>query len=458
MGIDKINLIEMDFNLNHYTNLISSNSFIYPKNFLPFIDIDRGKYDTLKAEHEKNKFTVADTFKGLQIRVGDTHFRKVYQAQSSALNFSETSFPPYRFLMPEVLTDDWLAIVDIHKKHCRDHALHQPLTSYVVFCLLGGGNSKESFRIGDKYLLDICVDKVFDLFYNDDVDYLKEYIQNIKIDKVLLDRDNHLSRFIWKVLFYETAMNAAIFHDIGYPWQYINRLNKSLNHSDFNPDLQPTNTKNILDNFSHRLLMSAFNGYKKVKNDMPSDWNKNMSRLITKSLTSTHGFPGALGYLYLNDKIRKYPTTKSISPLHQLCVEWAALGIMMHDMGGIYWGNSNNIKPDNEQLQLSFEKDPLSCIIALADVIEDFERPLVHFQKCNSNICSSYTSPCIGAKLIHTTNKLEIKYLFISQNEVIKNKLIKEKGDQKTYFDSRYGYLDLSSIGINTVELKCMLI
>jgi len=305
MGLDKVNLTEMNFNLIDYTNLISSNSFIYPKNFLPYFDIDKSKYNVLKNEHVKNEFSVIDTFKGLQERVGDTHFRKVYQAQCSALNFSETSFPPYRFIMPDVLTNDWLAIVDIHKKHCRDHALHQTLTSYVVFKLLGGGISNKSFKIGDQYLLDICVDKVFDLIDNDDLDYFKEYVHNVKIKKDLLDRDNSLSKFVWKALFYETAMTAAIFHDIGYPWQYIKRLNKSLNHIDFNPDLQPINTKNILDNFSHRLLMSPFNGYKKVKNDMPSDWHKKLAQLTSKSLTATHGFPGALGYLYLNDKIRK---------------------------------------------------------------------------------------------------------------------------------------------------------
>lgn len=445
----------MEFNLKEFKKLIAENSFIYPKNFLPFIDIDRSKYYSLNKEHGKNKISVADIFKGLHDRVGDEYFKKVYQAQCSALNFSETSFPPYRFLMPDVLMDDWLAIVDIHKNHCRDHALHQPLTSYVVFKLLGGGISDQSFKIRDTNLLDICVDNVFNLFDNADFDYFKEYVQNIKIDKPLLDRNNPLSKYVWKALFYETAMTAAIFHDIGYPWQYINRLNKSLNQSDFNPDFQPTNAKNILDNFGHRLLMSPFNGYKTVKKDMPSDWNKQLSDVISKSLTSTHGFPGALGYLYLNDKIRKYPSIKSISPLHQLCVEWAALGIMMHDMGGVFLGNNKNKITENAQLQLSFDKDPLSCIIALADVIEDFERPLVKFNKCNGNSCYNYFSPCVGTKISLMDNKLEIYYKFNDPDEAINNKFIKEKGDQKTYFDSRYGYLDLSSIGINMVEINC---
>src|ERR1035437_5656783 len=142
----------MEFNLDHYKSLLSSNRLIYPKIFLPYIDIDRGKYNALKNEHEDNDFNVSDTFKGLHNRVGDIYFKKVYQAQSFALNFSETSFPPYRFLMPEVLTDDWLAIVDIHKKGCRDHALHQTLTSYVVFNLLGGGQSINSFKIGNNNL------------------------------------------------------------------------------------------------------------------------------------------------------------------------------------------------------------------------------------------------------------------------------------------------------------------
>lgn len=443
----------MNFNLTDYRNLLSTNRFIYPQNFKLDTILDRHKYNLLQQEHDKSNLNVSDTFIGLHNRVGDLYFRKVYQAQSAALNFSETSFPPYKFLMPEVLTDDWLAIVDVHKKHCRDHALHQPLTSYVVYKLLGGGNSANSFQIGSSYLLDLCVDSVFKILHDKTYDYFSEFVKNLKIDDDLFDAGNNISRAIWKAIFFETAMRSATFHDIGYPWQYLNRLNKGLDHSDFNPDVQPIYSKNIIDNFGSRLIMSPFNGYKTIKKDMPSNWNEKLFKLVSKSLNSTHGFPGALGYLYLNDVIREYPSKVDL-PLHQLCIEWAALGIMMHDMGSIYWGKNGNVKPESEFLRLNFNVDPLSSIIALADVIEDFERPNIRLNKAFTGSFFEYDSDCYKTEIDFAGTNLNIRYTFIDPNIAAANRIYK-LNDQKNYFDTRFGYLNLSCIGINSIQIIC---
>lgn len=417
---------------------------------MPYINIDKKKYIILEDEFNLEGLKISETFEGLRLRTGKKYFRKVYPAQSSALNFSESSFPAYRFLMSDVLTDDWLAIVDCHKKFSRDHALHQPLTSYIVCKLLGGGISSKSFEINGNNLLDLCVKKIFE---SPKTTYLKEYLRKLDPNSDLLD-DNLLSREIWKSLFFETAMVSAIFHDIGYPWQYINRLNKSLNISDFNLKQLPSNVKHIQEKFKNRLIMHPFHGYNSSTFDTPCNWDEKLSSLISCSLSHTHGFCGALGFLYLNDIIRKYPNSKNIAAQH-LCIEWAALGIMMHDMKGIYWGKSKNDQPENDFLRLEFDKDPLSCIITLADVIQDFERPTVSFlHKTKDDSIFKYDFSCESTSLELIGDTLKIKYFFKDDDERIKSIDFK-KTEEREYFDTNYGYIDLSSIGIKKVKLSC---
>jgi hypothetical protein len=439
----------MDFTLKDYINLQANNGFFFPKNFLPYINIDKKKYIILEDEFNSEGLKISETFEGLRLRTGQKYFRKVYPAQSSALNFSESSFPAYRFLMSDVLTDDWLAIVDFHKKFSRDHALHQPLTSYIVFKLLGGGTSSESLKVDSGNLLDLCVDQILN---SPKAAYLKEYLRKLDLNSDLLI-DNPLSREIWKNLFYETAMVSAIFHDIGYPWQYINRLNKSLNISNFNLKQLPSNVKYIQETFKNRLIMHPFHGYNSSIFDTPCNWDEKLSSLISNSLSQTHGFCGALGFLYLNDIIRKYPYSTSIAAQH-LCIEWAALGIMMHDMKGIYWGKNKNNQPENDFLRLEFNKDPLSCIITLADVIQDFERPTVNFSKEEDDCIFKYDFSCESTSLELIGDTLEIKYFFKDDDDRIKSIDFK-KNDEKEYFDTDYGYVDLSSIGIKKVKLSC---
>ncbi|GHU13879.1 hypothetical protein FACS189441_2270 [Betaproteobacteria bacterium] len=443
--------VMMELSLDDYKTLQSKKEFFFPKNFLPFNVIDKCKYQALEAEHKDRGLKISDTFEELRLRTGKEYFHKVYPAQSLALNFSESSFPTYRFLMPDVLTDDWLAIVDFHKKFSRDHALHQPLTSYIIFRLLGGGISNKSLQINGKYLLDLCVEQVLN---SPNAKYIRDYLLNLDAQSDLLDKTS-LSKEIWKSLFYETAMVAAIFHDIGYPWQYINRLSNSLKASDFNLKHLPSNAKYIRDTFKNRLIMYPFFGYKLPSYNTPCDWEEKLLNLLSDSLYKTHGFPGALGFLYLNDLVRRYPYASNLST-QQLCVEWAALGIMMHDMKGIYWGKGKTTQPENDSLRLAFDKDPLSCIIAFADVLQDFERPMVKFD-ININDKGSlfnYDFSCQSTVLSVVNDTIEVRYNFKNEEYRIVNIDFK-KEEEKEYFDPQYGYLDLSAIGIKKVKLIC---
>lgn len=442
----------MEFNFKDYSSMLNNGTLVYPKTFLPYYIIDRKKYSNLEQEYKKDGIKLPDLFNQIKIRMGRKYFDKIYSSQCTALNFSESCFPAYCFLLPDVIVDDWLGIVDIHKKFCRDHALHQPLTSYIVFKLLGGGNSDKSLKIQSNNLLDYCVDHVL---YSPETEYLRDFAENVlHYTHLSKCKNNFILREMAKSVFFQTAMMAAVFHDIGYPWQYIMRLNKSLQSSDFNLRDPFQNIHHIESSFRDRLIMYPFYGYKSPTNDSPCMWHGKLKQLLSDSLSKTHGLPGALAFLYLNDLIRKYPAM-DVS-LWQICVEWAALGIMMHDMGGIYRGEKNRLEPENEFLRLSFDKDPLSCIVTLADVIEEFERPSVSFRNIDEDpdVELHYDASCISTELSFKKDTMYITYRYKDEDERIKNIQFKNK-ENREYFDPRYGYVDLSSIGINKVEMIC---
>ena len=130
----------------------------------------------------------------------------------------------------------------------------------------------------------------------------------------------------------------------------------------------------------------------------------------------------------------------------------------MHDMGGIYRGERTSGRPENEFLRLSFDKDPLSCIVTLADVLEEFERPSVSFSNCNlaqsHGVVFQYGASCTSTELSFNEDVMYITYRYSNDDERIKNMQFKHQENEE-YFDPRYGYVDLSSIGINKVEMIC---
>lgn len=445
----------MIFSLENYNKINSENAYFFPNNFFPFLPIDKKKYSELANYHEHNGYSYDDSFKELKMRVGKDYFRKVYPAQGSALSFSELSFPAYKFLIPEILADDWLSIVDWHKKHCRDHALHQPLTAYIVNKLLNGCLDEKEFEINGNSLLDLCIDKIFNW---EKTEYIREYLINIGVNRESeLLYKNDLSINFWKIMFFETAIVAAMFHDIGYPWQYINNLNKSLSTADFSRNNSLANAEHIYNCFNNRLIFYPFNGYKSLTNNTPCEWKNKLLELISISLTETHGFSGALGFLYLNDFIKEFPSFKHL-PFHNFCVDWAALGIMMHDLKKIYHGKDDNTPPDNNQMRLEFDRDPISCIITLADVLQEFNRPNVNFKNYEHDYHSEfhYNHDCDMSELIYENGILKINYYYNNPDAYIINKEVFIPKQEKEYFDPEHGYLDFSSIGIKKVKINAI--
>jgi hypothetical protein len=216
-----------------------------PQYFFRNLRWDRRKYSMLEVDHEKTGISIRTAFSELKKRTGKEYFDKVYPAQTQTLSYSQRNFPSYRFILPEVLIDDWLSIVDFHKDFSRDHAVHQPLTAYVVSKLLLGGNQEELFEINGSNLLNICVNQIL---HSPKMEYFRNFVINMTNDFAPISNlfeDNVINRELWGNLFFETALVSALFHDIGYPWQYINRLKYCLSSSDFSPSTTSSNSNKL---------------------------------------------------------------------------------------------------------------------------------------------------------------------------------------------------------------------
>ncbi len=186
------------------------------------------------------------------------------------------------------------------------------------------------------------------------------------------------------------------------------------------------------------------------KNIIPAGWEEEIKEQTQNAITGTHGFPGALGFLFLNDCIRKFPD-KNTSPIRQLCVEWAAVAIMMHDMSKVYHGKGKI--PERPHLRLDAKVDPLSALITLADVLQDFERPVGKFSaRKNGNVDLSYNHACEYTEISLRGNSLSINYKMKPKDLAFKRSQL--PSEQADFFNPRYGYLNLRAWGIDNVVMQ----
>jgi hypothetical protein len=104
---------------------------------------------------------------------------------------------------------------------------------------------------------------------------------------------------------------------------------------------------------------------------------------------------------------------------------------------------------------LKFEADPLSCIITLADVLQEFSRPIAYFQENSGIVEVTYLSGCHSTilELDNSTRVLKIRYRYDDRRQRA-SKLKWLSAEHREYFDQRHGYLDLSAAGIRRVDME----
>lgn len=439
----------MTFEINDYL----ANGVAFPRHYHSIYSIDKAKYSELERKYDKHGDTVSVTFEKIKKRTSGDYYAHVLKAQSDALDYSQYLFPTYKFILPETLMDDWMAVMDPHREGKRDHSLHQPMSAYIVSKLLGRGVPSNSLSIKGTSLLDKCADLLMDE-NNADIKYLRDYFSELypSVDKMRLPES--IKKHIARDVFYQTAVTSALFHDIGYPWQFANSIDKALDASEYEAKGNLLRSVNgISDMIAGRLLVNPFYGYSSSsKKNGSSTWKRELSKNLADAFYGTHGFPGALAFTYLTDQVRVFPKELNFNEaVCQFITDWAAVGILMHDMPNQYWGGGK--LPSRPQYRLHADVDPLSCLIALSDVLEEFNRPLAKFTPNPTSVDVEYNFACNETDIDVLGDKLIITYHYKTPTGAAANK--KRRLDEiEAYFGVRYGYIDLSALGIKNVECK----
>lgn len=408
--------------------------------------VDEVKFEQYQQMLEWKEDKVKSTFEELQQRMSRRYFKNVVLAQTCALDYAALQFPAYSMLISEDLAEDWLAIVDFHKKHSRDHSLHQPLTAYIAASLLGNGDADASLAIptAPGNLLDYCVNAIFT---STEAAYIREMAACYGIPHNMLD-DCKVAREFWRGLFFRTVVLSALFHDIGYPWQFVDRIGNTLrkNVSVLHP--VDTTAMSIVEHLKDRMVMLPLRHYQTRHQKEPITENEQLKKLTAMAL-GTHGFPGAIAFLSLNDAIRKYPTEQPMALVQLFVVEWAAMGIFMHDMAGKH-------KELYPKLRVNIQQDPLSAIISLADYLEEFNRPKVQFRtKSRQNRLRYYCDCSIVDVSCNNQGNLIVRMKYNSETSKAIAAAFKKK-ETEDYFDPSNGYVDLAPMGIKKVVYEQM--
>ena len=405
--------------------------------------MDDNKYWLLQNAFHKT-ITHETALDRIASRTSESYFRRINIAQTAAITYAEYVFPAYKFLLPDIVMDDWLSVIDPHRPGKRDHSLHQPLAAYIVAKMLGYGEAEAGFRINGKPLLTICAEIFLE---SPKMNYLKDYLCSLAGKEIPIK--GHL-RTIWaETVFYETAVMSALFHDIGYPWQYLKTVSNSLEaigdgfrDEDF--------ARRVFDKIKGKPMVFPFYAYLQTALAHPEmSYQEEVYRMIDEAYQFTHGFPGALAFTYLNDFVRRFPVDMDFAEATcRFMQDWAALGIMMHDMPRLYQGKG--VKVPRPQYHLSMYVDPLSCLISLADILEEFGRPAASFTSSADSTTISYDYPCLQTELDVSGNHLTINYVYGTKGDRLECES-KCRSEVDSYFNDKNSFIDLSSIGIEGV-------
>lgn len=405
--------------------------------------VDRKQFPMTDNDIEER---VKNALDALRERMGEEYHSKCVRAQSLSTSFGMDVFPAYGILAWDIMCEDWLSLVDFHKGFGRDHSVHQPLTAYIVSKLLGGGKPEDSFQICGESLLDKAINVIIN---GDDSKYLLDRLKDYAPDTCLLEGN----KVLWRQLFYQTAVITAMYHDLGYPWQFMERMHLTLKDDILlcgrlaymdpkeDPNVNPV-VNEYIESHKEELMFRPFYNYGKGGLST-ADIDK---KLFEKYLHSSHGVPGALAYWAFNKEYH-INAGDSTAPLVLFCQEWSSLAILMHDMKKAFLERTGFAR-------LDFKTDPLSFIIALADTMEDFNRPSAKCFSDGKNACRIvYSFPSLEVALEENGGDAELRFLFLPEERASQEKY--KSDDQRELFNE-VGYFDLPSIGLNSLTIKCL--
>lgn len=428
--------MKMEFTYQDFLDNYLYSATLVPERWLtPITFLDQRKFGQVLADKKVEK-RIRTTFNELEARLGKNYFLQFEPVQTRAKEYGYQVFPAYKMLFLDIACEDWLSLVDFHKGFSRDHSVHQPLTAYIVCKLLGGGEPTAAFQINGESLLDKALDVIIN---GQETLFLRDRLKFYNSTSKLLSGD----RTLWKQVFYHTAISTAMYHDLGYPWQFIERMHDFL--MDDNLLCGRLSKENpLIDDYikmhNEELMFRPFYNYGKGGKTTADIDNS----LFEHFLHNSHGLPGALAYYAYNKEYRSNAKTKE-SELVKFCQEWSCLAILMHDMQKAYAMEGSGFP------RLNFKDDPLSFIIALADTLEDFNRPNVDIKQTDEGCKIKYSFPTLSVELEENNGVAEMRYQVNPADKANQAKF--KEDDQQKLFDKTNGYFDLSSIGLSELTI-----
>ena len=416
----------------------------------------------------------------LKERVPEPAFWNIIGCLRMQLRYADNVFPGFRCVYGQFVNDEWLALIDYHKTFHRDHVVHQTQVAVVAQALMKDVKLPSDRRLTTEYY-DWC-DRTFDdcaahprkkvclldlAAYvvargEPQVKYLHHFAAAIGIPPERTRKKTDQAFQFWREVIYDATIVAGLFHDIGYPLSFLREISDSLAKGQFRGLLASNNVDQIWRLFDDPLCLMPFRGYRSARQVALSHTMKDeIDQALSLALQKSHGLPGALTFLYLNDKVMDL-RRKDEFARGRLVVEVAALAIVMHDMGKyIYWDKKNGGRkhaPRRPYMRVAFDKDPVSFFVTLADEMQAFGRYNVEFgrkeetyrEKMIYNPVIRFKEPVEQVKIDWGNPKnVTITYGFKREHAFARYINDGDKGlpeKQHEIFDPDLGYLDYSTI------------
>lgn len=418
------------------------------------------------------------TLRKMERRTPREDYGSLISSLRMLLRYGDRIFPGFRCVYGEFVTEEWLALIDCHKDFHRDHVVHQAQVALVVKRLLTEltfpydhplvREWRDQSRVPENCeapvtLLDLSAHVV--ARGGGAVRYLYDFAGEIGVPELLIKPNTLQAQSFWRGVIYDAAVAGALFHDIGYPLSFLEKIGGAIGKSGFRGMLLSGDVDAVWRLFDDPLCLMPFRGYRSARRvAMSHAFQKEAAADMAAALMQSHGLPGALTFLYLNHQIMDLTRSSGSSARGRLVMEMAALGMTMHDMGRIYFSGKTDVvggghaprTPTRPHMRVSFQRDPVSFVMSLADELQSFGRFNSKFEHDGrGDPVLRYTQPIEQVRLESGGGTLKIVFGF-KPASAFARLYTDDDENPKTMarcFDPNFGFIDYAPL-FDKVELS----
>ena len=419
----------------------------------------------------------------LEKRLPREVYWRIQRSLGFLLRYGYHLFPGFACIYGELVNDEWLAMVDYHKDFHRDHIIHQTQEALVVKrlfeevqlsctthplarqCRQAGwtqiGPSRRTVSLRELAAFVLATGDMR-------TRYVYEYAAALGVPVALLEPETEACYRFWYQVVYDAAITAALYHDIGYPLQFLSNVASDINRGRFTDLLQGIDLGRVNAAFDDPLCLMPFRGHRSARQvGLSNAIREDIDKAIVTALRGSHGLPGALTFLKLNHEVMDIRDGRRHA-IGRLTLELAALAIAMHDAQGVYLGRKRSderlrwtgrpMTPDRPRMRVAFRKDPVSYVMALADQVQGYGRFNAVFGRAHPAIAGAPDRTvtfdidvCIAACRVAYRDDgswLTIASLFDSGHiqDCARQHVRFDPDTRADFFDPQVGYLDSSGL------------